>query len=157
MRILLVEGRFYEDISDELAEGAIAEITKHGFEYERLFVPGAIEIPSAINFANDSGRYDGYVALGCVMRGETYHFEIVCNESARGLTWLTIDKKIAIGNGILTVENEEQAMERASVSRGNKGAYAALACMEMIYLKNKFAKGGKPAAKKKTKKTSRKK
>ncbi len=138
MKILLVEGRFYEDLSEELASGAIAEINKAGMEYERLFVPGALEIPAAINFANASGAYSGYVALGCVIRGETYHFEIVSNESSRGINDLAINKNIAIGNGILTVENEEQAWERASTTKGNKGGSAAKACIELINIKTKF-------------------
>ncbi len=140
MQILLVEGRFYEDLSEEMAAGAIAEITAAGYTYDRLFVPGALEIPSAINFANESKKYAGFVALGCVIRGETYHFEVVSNESSRGLTDLALNKNLAIGNGILTVENDEQAWERASTSKGNKGATAARACIEMINIRDKFKK-----------------
>ena len=140
MKILLVEGRFYEDLSEELAGGAIAEINKSSFEYERLFVSGALEIPAAINLASQNGGFDGFVALGCVIRGETYHFEIVSNESARGILNLTTEKNLAIGNGILTVENEEQAWDRASISKGNKGGAAAKACIELINIKKKFVK-----------------
>lgn len=138
MKILLVESRFYEDLSEELASGAIAEINKSGYEFERLFVPGALEIPAAINFATASNEFDGFVALGCVIRGETYHFDVVCNESARALMDLSINKNLCIGNGILTVENEEQAWERAAVNKMNKGGGAAIACIEMIKIKNKF-------------------
>ncbi len=140
MQILLVEGRFYEDLSEELAAGAIEEIKKAGFEVDRLPVSGALEIPAAIKFARLSEKYAGYVALGCVIRGETFHFDVVCNESARGLTDLSINYDLCIGNGILTVENDEQAWERADRKRGNKGAHSAKACIEMINMKKKFKK-----------------
>jgi len=138
MKILLVEGRFYEDISNELAGGAIAVIEKAGFQFERLFVPGALEIPAAINFANESGKFVGFVALGCIIRGETYHFEVVSNESARGISDLAMHKNIAIGNGILTVESDDQAWARAATNQGNKGGAAASACIEMIKIKEQF-------------------
>ena len=141
MKILLVEGRFYENLSEELASGAIAEINKSGFEFDRLFVPGALEIPAAINFATASNLYDGYIALGCVIRGETFHFDVVCNESAHALMDLSINKNLCIGNGILTVENEEQAWERAAINKMNKGGGAAVACIEMIKIKNRFVNG----------------
>ena len=138
MRILLVESRFYDDIADELLKGAIAELKKAKCKYDIIAVPGALEVPAAIGFA--AKKYDGFVALGCIIRGETYHFEIVSNESARGLTDLSLHKNLCIGNGILTVENEKQAKVRASVKGGNKGAAAVQACLDLIKIKKKFSK-----------------
>lgn len=137
MRILIVEARFYPDISDALYEGAMNVLTGAGAAMERVAVPGALEIPGAIRQA--ARRYDGFVALGCVIRGETYHFEIVSNESARGLMDLTIREGLCIGNGILTVENEEQALVRATPGQGNKGGDAAKACLALIQLKSRIA------------------
>lgn len=139
MKILIVEGRFYEDVADELASGAEAAILAAGASCERISVPGAFEIPAAIRFAADSGKYDGYVALGLVIRGETSHYDYVCGESARGLQDLAIRDRLAIGYGILTVENREQAWARAAVDKGNKGAAAVEAALRMIELKKKFA------------------
>jgi 6,7-dimethyl-8-ribityllumazine synthase len=125
LRILIVEGRFYDALSDELLKGAADAIAAFGAEHDVVSVPGALEIPAVIALAEEAGhrpagvRYDGFVALGCVIRGETYHFEIVANESARGLMDLAIGKKLAIGNGILTVEDEAQAWARARVSEGD--------------------------------------
>lgn len=138
MKILIVEAPYYTEISDNLAKGAIAELEAHDAEYERLEVPGALEIPLAIKLAHESGQYDGFLALGCVIRGETTHYDIVCNESARGITLLGIDHHIAIGNGILTCENKDQALERARPERKNKGRDVALAALRMIELKKKF-------------------
>lgn len=137
MRVLVVEARFYPDISDALYEGAIKVLTGAGVTTERVAVPGALEIPGAIRQA--ASRYDGFVALGCVIRGETHHFEIVSNESARGLMDLTVRDGLCIGNGILTVENEEQALVRAAPDRGNKGGDAANACLALIQLKSRIA------------------
>lgn len=137
MRVLVVEARFYPDISDALYEGAMKVLTGAGVTTERVAVPGALEIPGAIRQA--ASRYDGFVALGCVIRGETYHFEIVSNESARGLMDLTVRDGLCIGNGILTVENEEQALVRAAPDRGNKGGDAANACLALIQLKSRIA------------------
>jgi 6,7-dimethyl-8-ribityllumazine synthase len=143
--IMVVEARFYEPLSDELARGAVAALEAAGASYERFAVPGALEIPAAIRFAQESmgsvaqrRRFDGYVALGCVIRGETTHYEHVCQESARGLQDLAIKYLLAIGNGILTVENEDQAWERARVERLNKGGGAAEACLAMVALKQKL-------------------
>jgi 6,7-dimethyl-8-ribityllumazine synthase len=136
-RILVVEARFYEDLSDALFEGAKAALTKAGVAFDRCTVPGALEIPGAIALAAQT--YDGFVALGCVIRGETTHYEIVSNESARGIMDLTVRERLAIGNGILTCENEDQAWERAKVDRLNKGGGAAEACLAMIKLKTQFA------------------
>lgn len=141
VRILIVEGRFYDALSDELLKGATAALDAYGAEYDVVTVPGALEIPAIVAIAEEAGngpvgkRYDGYVALGCVIRGETYHFEIVSNESSRGLMDLAVGKRLAIGNGILTVEDEEQAWARARVSEGDKGGGAARACLDVINFK----------------------
>src|SRR5690349_16732271 len=126
--VLIVEARFYEDIADELVRGAIIELEQAGATYDRIAVPGAFEIPAAIHFAIQSAaqggnarRYDGYVALGCVIRGETTHYDYVCIESARGLQDLALRYSAAIGYGILTVENDDQAWARAKVDQKNKG------------------------------------
>ncbi|CAN1496558.1 RibH Riboflavin synthase beta-chain [Caulobacteraceae bacterium] len=138
VRILIVEGRFYSELSDELLRGAADAITAVGAEYEVITVPGALEIPAVIAIAEKTGGYDGYVALGCVIRGETYHFEIVSNESSRGLMELATRKRLAIGNGILTVEDEEQAWARARVSEGDKGGGAARACLEVLSIRSRL-------------------
>ena len=144
IRILIVEGRFYSDLSDELLKGAIDGIEAFGAECDVVTVPGALEIPAVIALAEEGGHrpagiaYDGYVALGVVIRGETHHFDIVANESARGLMDLAIGKKLCIGNGILTVEDEDQAWARARVSEGDKGGFAARACLEMVGLKRRL-------------------
>ena len=138
-RFLIVEARFYTELADALAACAMKALDDAGVTYDRISVPGALEIPAAIAMASqrrDAEPYDGYVALGCVIRGETYHFEIVCNESARGIMDLTTAEMLAIGNGILTVENGEQAWERADPARKDKGgdaARAALAMAELAY------------------------
>jgi 6,7-dimethyl-8-ribityllumazine synthase len=143
-RILIVEARFYDQIADALLEGAAKAIIAAGAEHDVVTVAGALEIPAAISLAEEGGhraagvRYDGYVALGCVIRGETYHFEIVAGESARGLTDLAIGRRLAIGNGILTVENETQAWARARAGEGDKGGAAAKACLGMIALKRRL-------------------
>lgn len=137
--VLIVEARFYEDISDALLKGATEALKEVGADFDVITVPGALEIPAAIAFAEKKEeKYDGYVALGCVIRGETYHFEIVSNESCHGLEELSVRKKLAIGNGILTVENEKQAWERADADKKNKGGFAAHAALRMIELKKKF-------------------
>lgn len=136
-RLLIVEARFYDHLSDLLLEGAQAAIREEGHACDTVTVPGALEIPAAVALGAETGRYEGFVALGVVIRGETYHFEIVANESARGLMALTLDG-LAIGNGILTVENEAQALARARQSEGNKGGEAARAAMAMMKLKEGF-------------------
>ncbi len=135
-RILIVEARFYPEISDALYEGA-AKALESEVVTDRVVVPGALEIPAAIRLA--AGRYDGFVALGCVIRGETHHFEIVANESARGLMDLTVRDGLCIGNGILTVEDEAQALHRARPGELDKGGDAARACLALIALKRRFA------------------
>jgi len=141
--ILIVEARFYAHISDMLLDGATSAIEKAGAHFERLAVLGALEIPTAIALAAKSGEhggksYDGYIALGCVIRGETYHFEIVASESARGLIDLGINNGLCIGNGILTVENEHQALARAAVDDGDKGGDAARACLALVHIRNRL-------------------
>lgn len=137
--ILIVDARFYDDIANELNAGAIAALQKAGVAYEHISVPGALEIPAAIRMAMETGRYAGYVALGCVIRGETTHYDYVCAESARGLAELALQHMVPIGNGILTVENRTQALARARVADKDKGGFAANACLSMLALKRKFA------------------
>jgi 6,7-dimethyl-8-ribityllumazine synthase len=129
--LLILEARFYGELCDELCRGAIAAIERAGATWERLAVPGALEIPGAIAVAHETGLYHGYVALGCVLRGETSHYDIVSNESARGIMDLTLEG-LCIGNGILTCENEAQAWARAKVDDMDKGGGAADAALAMI-------------------------
>lgn len=136
-RILIVEARFYDHLNDLLIEGARAAIEEAGHQHEVITVPGALEIPGAIALAAETGRYDAFVALGVVIRGETYHFEVVSGESARGIMALTLDG-VAIGNGILTVENEAQALARARRTEKDKGGEAAKAAIAMLALKERF-------------------
>lgn len=136
-KFLIVEARFYDHLNDLLLEGARAAIEAAGHTHETVTVPGALEIPGAIALASESGRYDAYVALGVVIRGETYHFEIVAGESARGLMALSMDG-LAIGNGILTTENEAQALTRARMSEKDKGGEAAKAAIAMLALRGRF-------------------
>ena len=143
--VLIVEARFYEAIADELVKGALRELEQQGATCERISVPGAFEIPGAIRFAADAARtpegklpFHGFIALGCVIRGETSHYDYVCGESARALQDLVVQRGLAIGYGILTVENEEQAWARAGLHRRDKGGDAAKACLAMINLKRRF-------------------
>ena len=135
--MLLVEARFYPHLNDMLLDGARKAIEAAGHKHETLTVPGALELPGAIALAARSGRFCAFVALGVVIRGETYHFEIVANESARGLMDLTL-QGFAIGNGILTVENEEQARVRADPAQGDKGGEAARAALAFYDLREKY-------------------
>ena len=137
-RFLIVEARFYAHLNDMLIDGAREALKAAGHSVDVVTVPGALEVPGAIALAAEAARYDGYVGLGVVIRGETYHFEIVSGESARGIMALTMDG-IAVGNGILTVENEAQALVRADPKQGNKGAGAAEAAMALLALQEKFA------------------
>jgi 6,7-dimethyl-8-ribityllumazine synthase len=134
---LIVEARFYDHLNDMLVAGARQALSEAGHSVEVITVPGALEIPGAIALADESGAYDGYVAIGVVIRGETYHFEIVAGESARGVMALTMDG-IAVGNGILTVENEAQALVRADPAQKDKGGEAAQAAMALLVLKERF-------------------
>ncbi len=141
--VLVVEARFYAHISDALLDGATAALEKGGVHFDRIAVPGALEIPTAIALAARAGEhggkaYDGYVALGCVIRGETFHFEIVAGESARALMDLGFQHGLCIGNGILTVENEAQALTRAARDEGDKGGDAARACLALMNARMRF-------------------
>ncbi|WP_298197742.1 6,7-dimethyl-8-ribityllumazine synthase [Novosphingobium sp.] len=136
-RFLIVEARFYDHLNDMLVAGAKAALTQAGHEVEVITVPGALEIPGAIALADQADRYDGYVAIGVVIRGETYHFEIVAGESARGIMALTMDG-LAIGNGILTVENEAQAIVRADPGQKDKGGEAAKAALALLKLRERW-------------------
>jgi 6,7-dimethyl-8-ribityllumazine synthase len=137
-RFLIVEARFYDHLNDMLVAGARAALEAGGHTYEVMTVPGALEIPGAIAMASESDRYDGYVAIGVVIRGETYHFEIVAGESARGVMALTMDG-VPVGNGILTVENEAQAVVRADPAQSDKGGEAAKAAMALLTVREQFA------------------
>jgi 6,7-dimethyl-8-ribityllumazine synthase len=141
--ILIVEARFYDDMADALLDGATSALKDAGASYDVVTVPGALEIPAAIAMAldgidNGGTEYDGFVALGVVIRGETYHFDIVSNESSRALMDLAVSESLALGNGILTVENDDQAWARARKSEGDKGGFAARAALTMIELKIKL-------------------
>ncbi len=137
-KILIVEARFYEDMADALAEGAIAVLDAAGLAYERVAVPGVLEVPVAIKYAAASGKYDGYVALGVVIRGETSHYDIVCGESARGLMELGIKNDLPIGNGIQTVEDADQAWARCKISDKDKGGGAAKAMLALRDLRRQW-------------------
>jgi 6,7-dimethyl-8-ribityllumazine synthase len=136
-KFLIVEARFYDHLNDMLVSGAKAALKAKGHDVEVITVPGALEIPGTIAMAAEAQMYDGFVAIGVVIRGETYHFEIVAGESARGIMALTMDG-IAIGNGILTVENEAQAIVRADPKQKDKGGEAAVAAMALLNLQNRF-------------------
>ena len=137
-RVLIAEARFYAHLNDMLLAGARAAIEASGHSHETVTVPGALELPAAISLAAESGRFEAYVALGVVIRGETFHFEIVAGESARGIMALTLDG-LAVGNGILTVENEAQAIVRADPAQGDKGGDAARAALALLALKDCFS------------------
>ena len=141
--ILIIEARFYDDLADALLDGAKAALDEAKATYDVVTVPGALEIPAVISFARDAAAnggntYDGYVALGTVVRGDTYHFDIVANESSRALMDLAVNEALAIGNGILTTENDEQAWVRARRNDGDKGGFAARAALTMIALREKL-------------------
>ena len=137
-RVLIVEARFYEALAEELAAGALAELKRHKVQSDRFAVPGAFEIPGAIASAADSGRFDGFIALGCVIRGETSHYDLICNEVARGLMDLSLHG-IPVAFGVLTVENEAQAKVRADRKQKNKGREAVDAVLRMIELSRHFS------------------
>jgi 6,7-dimethyl-8-ribityllumazine synthase len=144
-RALIVEARFYDDIQDALLEGAVAELRSAGVGYEVVTVPGALEIPAAIAMALDAAErngepYDAVVALGCVVRGDTIHFEIVSMESCRALMDLSVQRRVPVGNGIITVNTEAQAWARARASELNKGGHAAQAALAMLRIKRRLAK-----------------
>ncbi len=141
--VLIVESRYYDEIAAELLAGATDALDLAGASYERVEVPGAFEIPAAVRIAVEAGggaqgSYDGYVGLGCVIRGETSHYDYVCQESARGLQDLALQHGIAVGYGVLTTENSDQAWVRADRQQGNKGGTVAEACLSMIALRRQF-------------------
>lgn len=138
--ILIIEARFYENIADNLKQAALAEITNAGFTHEIIAVPGCFEIPAVMAMAIANGKFDGYVALGCVIRGQTTHYDYVCSESARGINDLAIKHRVAVGYGIITAENREQANHRADINGKNVGGRAAKACIEILQIKNKLEK-----------------
>jgi 6,7-dimethyl-8-ribityllumazine synthase len=145
VRVLIVEARFYDDLQDALLEGAIAELKTVGASHDLITVPGALEIPAAIAIAIDAAEkkgkpYDAAIALGCVIKGETIHFEIVSMESSRGLMDISVSKRFPLGNGIITVNNEEQAWARARASELNKGGDAARAAIAMLRIKRRLWK-----------------
>jgi 6,7-dimethyl-8-ribityllumazine synthase len=139
MRILVIEARFYNEISDALLEGALKVLQKNKVEIVKVTVPGALEVPHVISFAEKAGAgFDGYVALGCVIRGETTHYDYVCQESARAIMDLAVNQQLAIGNGIITVENEDQAWARAKIDKKDKGGFAANAVLKMIKFRDEL-------------------
>lgn len=143
--VLIIEARFYEDVTDALVKGAVAELEADGIEYERIAVPGALEIPLALSlalangFVGRAGRHRGCIALGCVIRGQTTHYEIVARESAAGLHAIAVEHAVPLGNGVLTCESHEQALARASVDGRNKGRDAARACLALMELERHFS------------------
>ncbi|PZO77886.1 6,7-dimethyl-8-ribityllumazine synthase [Sphingomonas hankookensis] len=137
-KLLIVEARFYDHLNDLLLDGARAAIEAAGHEHETITVPGALEVPGAIAIADAAGTYDAFVALGVILRGETYHFEVVSNESARGIMNLSLEG-VPVGNGILTVENEAQALTRAKRDEKDKGGEAAKAALAMLALRERFS------------------
>jgi 6,7-dimethyl-8-ribityllumazine synthase len=144
-RILIVEARFYDDIADALLAGATRRLTEAGAVFDRITVPGALEVPAAVAMTLDAAEkakkpYDAVVALGCVIRGETFHFEIVSQESARALMDLSVSRRIPLGNGILTVNTESQAWARAKPDEGDKGGDAARAALAMLQIKRSLSK-----------------
>jgi len=142
MKILVIEARYYESISEDLLQGALAKLQTADAKVVKVNVPGALEIPHIISYAEKAkAGFDGYVALGCVIRGETTHYDYVCEESARALMVLAVDHQLAIGNGIITVENEAQAIARSKPDQKDKGGFAASACLRMIQLRDELNKG----------------
>lgn len=136
MKVLIVNAPYYSDVSQMLFEGASSVLKEEGVDFNHVDVPGALEIPAAIHFA--AGHFDGFIALGCVIRGETSHYDIVAGESARALMDLTLNHNLIIGNGILTCENMDQAIVRADPDQKNKGADAARAVLDLIKIKHAF-------------------
>jgi 6,7-dimethyl-8-ribityllumazine synthase len=144
--LLVIEARFHDGLADALLDGATSALDEAGATYDVVSVPGSLEIPAVVSFALDGAAsggttYDGFVALGTVIRGDTYHFDIVANESSRALMDLSVQEAVCIGNGILTVENDAQAWVRARRNEGDKGGFAARAALTMIALKDKLGAG----------------
>ncbi len=141
MKVLIVEARYHEHVSDALMDGATSALEKGSAQFERLAVPGALEIPPAIALAAEWGHYDGYIGLGCVLRG-SFHFEMIAAESAHGLMRLGIEQKLCIGNGILACDDEEEALRLADFSRGDAGGEAARACLTLMQWSERLRLGG---------------
>ena len=137
LRVLVVEARYYAHIADSLLKGATAALDEAGAEYDVITVPGALEIPAAIAIGTEAGNYDGAVALGCVIQGQTFHFDIVAMQSARALIDLSVARQLPVGNGIITVDTDAQARERAQLDKGDKGGDAARAALALIRLKRR--------------------
>ncbi len=140
--ILIALSRYYEDIADQLLAGAIDELKSVNASWEVIEVSGAFELPAAVRFASLSGLFDGYIALGCVIRGETSHYDYVCRESARALSDLAVRLQLAVGYGIVTTDDRDQAWERAAVDRRNKGRDTASACLRMVEIRRRFTAQG---------------
>ncbi len=138
MNFLIISANFYEDISSELLLGATQELEKEGHHYHKISVPGSFEIPAAISYATDLEIYDGFIALGCIIKGETLHHNVIAHESARALNELAINMNLAIGNGIITAEDKTQALARAAVKKRNIGGTAARTALKMATIRNKF-------------------
>lgn len=136
--ILIIEARFYESLAESLFDGAVAELNKAGLAFERLSVPGAFEIPAALHMAIASGKYSGFITLGCVIRGETTHYDYVCEEAARGINKLAVKYHAPVGFGIITAENGKQAEVRADKTQKNMGGKAASACLRMMEIKQQM-------------------
>ena len=137
--VLIVEARFYDELTDELCSGAREALDRAGATHETVSVPGALEVPAAIAICEESGRFDGYVAIGVVIRGETSHYDIVAGESARGLMEIALAQRMPVGNGILTVDTREQAVARARPDKWDKGGGAAEAALALLRLKRRLA------------------
>ena len=140
--ILIALSRYYEDIADQLLAGATDELKSVNVSWEVIEVSGAFELPAAVRFSSLSGLFDGYIALGCVIRGETSHYDYVCRESARALSDLAVRLQLAVGYGIVTTDNRDQAWERAAVDRRNKGRDTASACLRMVEIRRRFTAQG---------------
>jgi len=138
-KILIISANFYQDISDMLIKGAVAELKNNNYDYQLIEISGAFEIPAIIAMAAKTGQFSGFIALGSVIRGETTHYDYVCNEVMRGINDLAINQHLAIGNSVLTCENKEQAIARADIKQKNKGGFAAKVCLEVINIKNNFS------------------
>jgi 6,7-dimethyl-8-ribityllumazine synthase len=137
-KILIISANFYQNISKNLIKGAILELESQNYDYELIKISGALEIPAIISMAAKYDQFDGFIALGAVIRGETTHYDYVCNEVMRGINDLAINQNLAIGNSVLTCENQEQAIVRSDINQKNKGGFAAKVCLEMITIKEKF-------------------
>lgn len=138
-KILIISANFYQDISKMLIDGAVEELKKYNYDYELVEISGALEIPAIISIVAKSNKFSGFIALGAIIRGETSHYDYICNEVMRGINDLTINQHLAIGNSVLTCENKDQAIVRADIKQKNKGGFATKVCLEVINIKEKFS------------------